>query len=611
MTLFVLFFGTLFADDVFVVVQATWPIVRYKNGTVGVKNDGGAVQVQSTDLLVDGNLSVSGSLFVQDRDLVEYEERVSSLENAKYEERVSSLENAKYEDRVAYLEAALGASLEASTCVGSTALSSKPSSLTHWIDFSTSYMQSLYGMGDGSNIATFEDLMGNAADIKVHGEVKYTPNAQNGLGAIYIDASLAAVTFRSNTAGRNPEIFIAFNVVKQSGYISGNPHGLIFLSYTAGAGGYGFGPYKTQENYFRVIDAAGVGLMSDTHASFNSWHIVNIYWGDEDGFVRFDGGEFSEFDGIKNFQAQKLEYVGIGGTPVSPNHHTDNYVGEVLIFNEKLSESDRSMVTSYLMSKWGISCAESSIDKPTSVVSQLQSLTPPKCIPPGGDKLRFDGEKWICVCINSYYYGDECQYKTPYEPVQNLEKLYLAIRTCLTAAPIHGLCYDSPHGPMPEWNVSLVTSLYSAFNPNYYCCQSPTASICHYTVLSDCIFWAQQNPDISKWDTASVTDMSYTFGHALSGANYYGSQFNQNISQWDTSSVTTMYKMFRRAKAFNQYVGDWDTSSLTGYYAMFDGADAFQAKYTCASSTSFDVKPSSCKTVRSTWIAPPPPPSLP
>ena len=81
MTLLLLLFGTI--SDVFVVVRATWPIVRYKNGTVGVKNDGGAVQVQSTDLLVDGNLSVSGSLFFRDRDLAEYEERVSSLETSK------------------------------------------------------------------------------------------------------------------------------------------------------------------------------------------------------------------------------------------------------------------------------------------------------------------------------------------------------------------------------------------------------------------------------------------------------------------------------------------------------------------------------------------------
>ena len=90
MTLLLLLFGTV--SDVFVVV-CTWPIVRYKNGTVGVKNDGGTVKVQSTDLIVDGNLSVSGSLFVQDRDLAEYEDRVSSLENAKYEERVAYLES--------------------------------------------------------------------------------------------------------------------------------------------------------------------------------------------------------------------------------------------------------------------------------------------------------------------------------------------------------------------------------------------------------------------------------------------------------------------------------------------------------------------------------------
>ena len=70
MTLLLLLFGTI--SDVFV-VRATWPIVRYKNGTVGVKNDGGTVKVQSTDLIVDGNLSVSGSLFIQDRDLAEYD----------------------------------------------------------------------------------------------------------------------------------------------------------------------------------------------------------------------------------------------------------------------------------------------------------------------------------------------------------------------------------------------------------------------------------------------------------------------------------------------------------------------------------------------------------
>ena len=74
MTLLLLLFGTISTYSSFTHVAF---IVRYKNGTVGVKNDGGTVKVQSTDLIVDGNLSVSGSLFVQDRDLAEYEERVS------------------------------------------------------------------------------------------------------------------------------------------------------------------------------------------------------------------------------------------------------------------------------------------------------------------------------------------------------------------------------------------------------------------------------------------------------------------------------------------------------------------------------------------------------
>ena len=76
-TLFLLCIGTL--SDVFI-VRADWPIVRYKNSTVGVKNDGGIVQVQSTDLLVDGNLNVSGKMFVQNSDVAEYEDRVSFLE---------------------------------------------------------------------------------------------------------------------------------------------------------------------------------------------------------------------------------------------------------------------------------------------------------------------------------------------------------------------------------------------------------------------------------------------------------------------------------------------------------------------------------------------------
>ena len=126
-------------------------------------------------------------------------------------------------------------------------------------------------------------------------------------------------------------------------------------------------------------------------------------------------------------------------------------------------------------------------------------------MPPGGDKLRFDGEKWICVCINSYYYGDECQYKTPYEPVieyiegygdtsSRPNGLYAAVHSCLSMAPIDGLCYKSPHGPMPEWNVSLVTNMAKLFSVDFNCKAEGMSN----GQAGACWSWAQHNPDITN-----------------------------------------------------------------------------------------------------------------
>jgi hypothetical protein len=47
-------------------------------------------------------------------------------------------------------------------------------------------------------------------------------------------------------------------------------------------------------------------------------------------------------------------------------------------------------------------------------------------------------------------------------------------------------------------------------------------------------------------------------------------------------------------------------SSSSYYYCIFCSATAFRAKYTCADSSNY-VKPSACTTLRSTWVAPPPP----
>merc|ERR1740133_878218 len=64
-------------------------------------------------------------------------------------------------------------------------------------------------------------------------------------------------------------------------------------------------------------------------------------------------------------------------------------------------------------------------------------------------------------------------------------------------------------GPIADWDVQLVDSLYKLFNDK-----------------------EGFNEDISAWDIQRVTNMGYTFNNAKA--------FNADISAWDVSSATTM-----------------------------------------------------------------------
>ena len=44
-------------------VGANWPVARYQNGTVGLRNDDGEVHVQSKKLRVNGDITVEGDFF--------------------------------------------------------------------------------------------------------------------------------------------------------------------------------------------------------------------------------------------------------------------------------------------------------------------------------------------------------------------------------------------------------------------------------------------------------------------------------------------------------------------------------------------------------------------
>ena len=174
---------------------------------------------------------------------------------------------------------------------------------------------------------------------------------------------------------------------------------------------------------------------------------------------------------------------------------------------------------------------------PPPIPLESSNSNPPKCIPPGGDKLRFDGTSWSCVCEPGWT-GSTCE--TGPTPIPDAS--FNTFRSeCLQVEPYNGECKNwngaSTYGTMPSWNTSLVTLMRSAFSERH--------------------------------------------------------TFNGDITRWDTSSVTSMERMFSSASSFDQDISSWTGPAATtaqGY--MFLGATAFQAKYTCNDATEGPV--SSC-----------------
>ena len=122
--------------------------------------------------------------------------------------------------------------------------------------------------------------------------------------------------------------------------------------------------------------------------------------------------------------------------------------------------------------------------------------------------------------------------------------LKAAVDNCLAVDPTGVACCS--HGAdcgaagtveMPDWDVSLVTSMSELFYSK-----------------------GSFNADISRWDTSSVTTMYRMFRDAGVQPRY---------RSWDTSSVTTMNEMFYDAYAFNQHLSRWDVSSVTTMQEMF------------------------------------------
>jgi hypothetical protein len=322
----------------------------YTNGTVAITSENGEVHMQSESVSISGSLKVNG-LDVKtkfDELMTRIEELGDNVVKYNLDCDKSGTQNVSFDVQTqVFFGCNCKEGYSGYLCQTFEEFTPRSiSSLVHWLDFSSI---ETYGNADLSKLTSFVDAMGNMAEATVNGNVGYKVKANGDLNAIYVNASKTALTFKTSKAGKNPEIFLAYRVISQTS----ENQGILFNNDVANSGGYAFGSYKQDTDYVGTIDVAGE-RMTSKYARYSEWHVANIFFGEAstDGFLEIDGGGKESFGISGKYQAAALTLASIGGSSLSTNHHAENYIGEVLIFNAELTADHRSLVRSYLLDKW-------------------------------------------------------------------------------------------------------------------------------------------------------------------------------------------------------------------------------------------------------------------
>ncbi|OUS42322.1 hypothetical protein BE221DRAFT_105298 [Ostreococcus tauri] len=223
----------------------------------------------------------------------------------------------------------------------SCAATAYPSSLAHRFDFSETVETS------GDVVTSFADATGKATDVQVVGSPTYARHVQAGLNAINFTANGQYLQFTAD-GGSEPEVFIVYRVLAYAEL------GVIFTHATGSTGSYGFGTSQMGAANKIGLSASDGSAFASVNASYDAWHVADVYFGSSDGFVDIDNGTSAvDFQTSGKYTANTLTNVMIGGAAFD-GHHVPNLIGEVLVFNAKLSDSDRARVRAALMSKWDV-----------------------------------------------------------------------------------------------------------------------------------------------------------------------------------------------------------------------------------------------------------------
>ncbi|OUS41693.1 hypothetical protein BE221DRAFT_216044 [Ostreococcus tauri] len=223
----------------------------------------------------------------------------------------------------------------------SCAATAYPSSLAHRFDFSETVETS------GDVVTSFADATGKATDVQVVGSPTYARHVQAGLNAINFTANGQYLQFTAD-GGSEPEVFIVYRVLAYAEL------GVIFTHATGSTGSYGFGTSQMGAANKIGLSASDGSAFASVNASYDAWHVADVYFGSSDGFVDIDNGTSAvDFQTSGKYTANTLTNVMIGGAAFD-GHHVPNLIGEVLVFNAKLSDADRARVRAALMSKWDV-----------------------------------------------------------------------------------------------------------------------------------------------------------------------------------------------------------------------------------------------------------------
>ena len=92
------------------------------------------------------------------------------------------------------------------------------------------------------------------------------------------------------------------------------------------------------------------------------------------------------------------------------------------------------------------------------------------------------------------------------------------------------------------------------------------------TNLKGIFYFCHSIPDISRWNTSKVNNMSYMFNYCKKLKSL------PDISKWDTSNVTDMRGMFLDCESLSSLpdISKWDTSKVTDMSNMFFGCKSLK-----------------------------------